>query len=175
MTDTPRTRRAFLGSGVLAGAGLALPPAPAAARPLREFEFAYEVTRTEAEWRALLPDLEYEILRNGATEWAKTSDLWDDYRDGTFHCKGCDLHLYSSEHRVPLDKGWVFFSHSEPVAVMTDIDPRANYSMEDGATMSLIEVHCRRCGSHLGHILQVDGQVVHCINGLALELRPADA
>lgn len=172
MTETSTTRRAFLGGTALSVATLPLATG-ASARPERTADFAYEITRSEEEWRQILSDYEYEILRNSGTEWAKSSDYWDDYRDGMFACKGCKLDTYSSEWRVELDKGWVFFSHAQPTAVMMDIDKAANYSMSGNVARTMIEAHCRRCGSHLGHILTVEGKLVHCINGAALIFTPA--
>jgi len=174
MPNRHTTRRAFLGSTVLAGAALPL-AARVEARPERSGGYVYEVTRTDAEWRRLLSEFEYEVLRNAGTEWARTSELWDDYREGDFYCKGCDLPLYSSEWRVPLDKGWVFFAHSRPTAVLTDIDTAADYAMDGSVGRTMIEVHCRRCGSHLGHLLNVDRKLVHCINGVSLKFEPAGA
>lgn len=174
MRNRHTTRRAFLGSSVLAGAALPF-SGLAVARPEPTSDYVYEVTRTEAEWRRRLSEFEYQVLRDGGTEWARTSALWEDYREGEFYCKGCDLHLYSSDWRVPLDKGWVFFAHSQPDAVLTDIDKSANYAMDGGNDRTLIEVHCRRCGSHMGHLLTVETELVHCINGVSLNFEPAAA
>ena len=132
--------------------------------------FDYEIKRTEADWSARLTKDEFTILRLGGTEFPKTSPLWQETRDGMYFCKGCALPVYDSRWKVPLDKGWVFFTHSEVNAVLTGIDgPVPQYGSaamsEDAAHL---EVHCRRCGSHLGHLLPVSGQQVHCINGTAL-------
>ncbi|MEM0938064.1 MAG: peptide-methionine (R)-S-oxide reductase [Pseudomonadota bacterium] len=138
--------------------------------------FSYEIQRSEEEWRALLSKEEYTVMRDRWTELPRSSDLWDDYREGQFSCRGCGLHVYSSDWRVPLDKGWVFFAHAEPMTVMTDIDgPQASYGMDPNGPGNMIEVHCRRCGSHLGHILIVDGKLVHCINGASLVFHPSQA
>jgi len=175
MTSKHQTRRAFLASSALAGATLPF-TGTAQARPVRTDNYTYEIQRTEAEWREILTEFEYAILRDAGTEWAKSSDLWDDYREGEFLCKGCDLHVYSSEFRVELDKGYVFFSQSTPTHVMMDIDRGATYSMSGTAAgKDMIEAHCRRCGSHLGHILNVDGILVHCINGTSLKFEPTAA
>lgn len=171
MKHRPSTRRAFLRSGIASTATLPFAGA-AMARPDRTADFTYEITRTEEEWRLKLTDYEYEILRNSGTEWARSSAWWDDYREGEFSCKGCDLHNYSSDWRVNIDKGWVFFAHAQPTTVLTDIDKGATYSINANTGQTMIEAHCRRCGSHLGHILIVEGQLVHCINGAALDFRP---
>lgn len=172
MTTLPDRRR-FLTRALLAATAWPVALAGrAVARPSRDFTFDYEVTLTEAQWHGRLSEYEFAILRKGGTEWARSSSLWNDYREGDFLCKGCDLPLYSSEWRVPLDKGWVFFSHSRPTAVMTDIDPGNPYGRRDAEGTAEIEVHCRRCGSHLGHLLTVEGQLVHCINGTSLMFTP---
>lgn len=140
-------------------------------------DFTYEINRTDDEWHAMLSKDEYKILRKGSTELPKTSPLWEETREGFYHCKGCELTAFDGRWKVVLDKGWAFFKHSQRNAVLTGIDgPVAEY----GASMSLgpgafMEVHCRRCGSHLGHILKVEGQQLHCINGTALDFRPTQS
>lgn len=173
MSETHVSRRGLLAASAALGAGFGAGTAQAA-EP-KEDTFEYEVQRSEAEWRARLSDEEYDILRNRGTEWPQSSAYWDDYRAGEFRCKGCGLHVYSSEWRVELDKGWVFFSHSQPTAILTDIDKAANYSMNPNASRTLIEAHCRRCGSHMGHVLVVDRQLVHCVNGASLTFEPQTA
>ncbi|MEO0911466.1 MAG: peptide-methionine (R)-S-oxide reductase [Pseudomonadota bacterium] len=172
MPVTSPSRRAFLASAAFAGAGTAL-ASPSAAKTVGS-DYQFEVTHTDEEWFERLTPEQYEILRQNGTEWPKSSPLWNDYRAGEFHCQGCGLHVYRSEWRVELDKGWVFFAHAVPNAVMMDIDKAANYTMNPSNARTMIEVHCRRCGSHLGHLLRVDGHLVHCINGAALDFRPAN-
>jgi len=70
------------------------------------------------------------------------------------------LPIYSSSQKVVLSRGWAFFYHSYENATLTGID------------RGQIEAHCRRCGSHLGHILYVESDILHCINGSALEFTP---
>jgi peptide-methionine (R)-S-oxide reductase len=169
--DAPNGRRAFLAGTGLAGISL-LAPNPARAGQTDRFE--YEIVRTEAEWRARLDPDEYRILRRGGTELPASSILWDENRDGVYCCKGCDLRLYTAAWKVPVPKGWAFFRHAEPDTVLTDIDgPVAEYGMDVNTDTTLIEAHCRRCGSHLGHILIVNGGMLHCINGASLEFSPA--
>ena len=135
--------------------------------------FTFEITRTEAEWRTRLSEEEYHILREGGTELPETSDLWDVFDDGTYVCRGCDLPLFASGWKRDVNLGWNFFRHCKPNAVLTGIDDATGaygQSMGDGETM--IEVHCRRCGSHLGHMLRVRRDLLHCINGKALTFRP---
>jgi peptide-methionine (R)-S-oxide reductase len=174
---SPLSRRTFLAATGATGLALgtvrrasseALPAAPEAA------PFTYEIQRSEAEWRAMLSEDEYGILREGGTEFPRTSDLWNETRDGAYGCRGCNLHVYSSNWKAPVDKGWVFFAHAEPDTVLMGIDgPEERYGMDPNGPGNLIEVHCRRCGSHLGHVLLVEGKVLHCINGTALTFQPA--
>jgi len=171
---TPTRRRFLSSAGVsaLSVAALAAPGTAASQTGAAGDDFTFEITRTEAEWRARLSPEEYDILRGGQTELPGTSPLWQDFTEGTFHCRGCDLPLYTSNWRAPVDKGWVFFAHAVPNSVLTGIDvPQEAYGMGSDWP-NLIETHCRRCGSHLGHILLVDGDVLHCINGTALHLEP---
>lgn len=172
-SKNPPTRRAFLGSALLSGAAIPF-AGPAMARPGAGDDFSFEIIRTDEEWRAMLSEEEYQILREGETEWPRSNPLWDDYRAGEFCCRGCDLPLYSSDWRAEIDKGWVFFRHSEPNAVLTAIDTATDYSMGAAPARTAIEMHCRRCGSHLGHILNVDAQLVHCVNGTALTFVPVE-
>lgn len=131
-------------------------------------DFEYEINRTDEEWRALLSDDDYAILREGFTEKPKSSPLWLEVKPGVYNCKGCELSVYEAEWKVLLDKGWVFFYHAVPDTVMFGIDGKVpEYGAMSPGT-AIAEVHCRRCGSHLGHHLKVEGQVVHCINGAAL-------
>lgn len=154
------TRRGFLAtSAAMLGLGTA-GAAPAAQR--------FEITRTKAEWRAMLSDLEYQVMREEATERAFTSPLNDEKRRGTFLCKGCDLPLYASETKYDSGTGWPSFYQALPDAIGTKPD-RSLFGVRT-------ECHCRRCGSHLGHIFD-DGPKPtgkrHCINGVSLSFRPA--
>ena len=136
----------------------------------------FEVVRTEEEWHENLTMLEYAIMRKGLTERPKTSPLWKETAAGTYHCKGCDLPAYTSNQKVVLDKGWVFFYHSEPDAVMMSIEGNvpAEYGEMGANLAAAVEVHCRRCASHLGHFLIIDKAMTHCINGTALNFKPAE-
>jgi len=175
MTHTPTlTRRGFFATSSAAALTIAAPPSAHADG--HGDAHIYTVTKTEAEWRAHLSEFEYAILREGRTEKQKTSPLWEESRPGDYHCKGCDLHSYSGNWKVNLSKGWVFFKHAQPDAVLFGIDgPVAEYGQTSSGIEAVSEVHCRRCGSHLGHHLYVEGQVVHCINGTALTFKPQSA
>ncbi len=171
MDTTSPTRRLFLMSSAVASTAFAL---PARAAKMSD-EFTYEVVRTDAEWRTLLTNEQFNVMREGATELPANGTLWKDYSKGEFFCRGCDLHVYSSEWRVELDKGWIFFAHSQPNAVLMGIDHGENADMDDmdeSGTKALVETHCRRCGSHLGHVVYVEDQIVHCINAASLVRDP---
>ena len=147
-------RRTFLLAG---GATLA-------ARPTR----AFEVTRSEAEWRAMLSDAEYRVMREEGTEPAGSSPLYKLYAPGTYHCRGCDLPLYPSDTKYDSGTGWPSFWKSLPGSVATKPDRKL--------FLVRTEVHCRRCGSHLGHVFDDGPRPTgkrHCLNGVSLVFRPA--
>lgn len=164
-------RRAFM-QGVAAGA-LAAPVLAVAARAQAETAldpdsgYSFEVTRSDEEWRALLGDDNYAILRLSETEKARSSPLWYEEREGSYHCKGCGLHVYDAKWKTVIDLGWVFFRQSVPDAVLMGVDYSKPYG--DEMPQALIEVHCRRCGSHFGHIITLlKSQTLHCLNGASL-------
>jgi peptide-methionine (R)-S-oxide reductase len=127
----------------------------------------FEVALSESEWRKRLTADEFHILREAGTESAFTSGLLNEKREGTYHCAGCDNALYSSATKFDSGTGWPSFYEALPDAVGT----KADYSLVIPRT----EVHCARCGGHLGHIFD-DGPPPsgkrHCINGLALDFSP---
>jgi peptide-methionine (R)-S-oxide reductase len=156
------TRRRLLGCGAAALALSAAPPLRAAA--------GFEVTRTEAEWRAELGPQAYAVLREEATERPFTSPLLEEHRKGSFDCAGCALPLFASDTKFESGTGWPSFWQPLENAVGTDED----------VTFGMVrtEVHCRRCGGHLGHVFN-DGPpptgLRYCMNGLALAFVPAAA
>ncbi|WP_158275549.1 peptide-methionine (R)-S-oxide reductase [Maritimibacter sp. 55A14] len=169
MTQQAIARRSFLAGGALA----ALATGRAAAE---DAGFRFEVSHSPADWHDLLSPTEYEVLREGRTEWPRSSALWDETRAGVYHCKGCALAVFDSRRKVPVDKGWAFFSAARENTLLTAADEvPAQYGGMGAETGPLIEVHCRRCGSHLGHILLVEDDILHCINGVALTFKPGVA
>jgi peptide-methionine (R)-S-oxide reductase len=125
---------------------------------------AFEIVRTEAEWRRLLMPAQFAVLREKETERAGSSRLVREKRRGTFHCAGCDLPVYSSRAKFDSGTGWPSFWAALEGAVGTRED--------NSLFMRRTEVHCRRCSGHLGHIFD-DGPpptgLRHCINGVALK------
>ncbi|MCC7482799.1 MAG: peptide-methionine (R)-S-oxide reductase MsrB [Hyphomicrobiales bacterium] len=134
------------------------------------FAETYEINKTEAEWKAVLSPEQYAVLRAEDTEAPNSSPLLDEHRKGIFACAGCDLPLYSSDTKYDSGTGWPSFY---------DVLPNAVGKKEDNTFFSTrTEVHCRRCGGHLGHVFE-DGPpptgLRYCMNGLALKFVPATA
>src|SRR5436305_2116364 len=127
-----------------------------------------EIERSDEEWRRLLSPAQYDVLRKHGTERAGTSPLNAEKRKGTFACAGCDLPLFSSDTKYESGTGWPSFWQPLPDAVGTTVDK--------SFFMTRTEVHCRRCGGHLGHVFE-DGPkptgLRYCMNGVALKFVPA--
>jgi peptide-methionine (R)-S-oxide reductase len=170
MQHRNQSRRQFLGAIAATTAAPLAIPRPAAAEVQMDGTFEFEITRSDQDWRAMLSEHEFRILREFRTEPHFSSPLWNEDRPGRYACRGCDLDLYASEWKTNLTIGWVFFQHSRPNATMTAIDVVG--AGDDGTPETMIETHCRRCGSHLGHIVSVEGEVLHCINGTSLVFTP---
>jgi peptide-methionine (R)-S-oxide reductase len=155
-----KTRRTFmLASGTwtaIAVFGAVRPLAAAAAE-------VFEVTRTEAEWKKLLSPNQYAVLREESTERPYSSPLNDEHRDGKFACVGCGLELFSSKTKFDSKTGWPSFWQPLDRAV----GQRKDFTLG----MARTEVHCRRCGGHLGHVFE-DGPkptgLRYCMNGVAM-------
>ena len=127
----------------------------------------FEVTRSDEEWKKLLTKEQYYVLRKHGTEYAFSSPLDKNYQPGTYHCAGCDLPLFSSDTKYDTRTGWPSFWKPLDNAIGTSED-RAFF-------MVRTEVHCRRCGGHLGHVFD-DGppptRLRYCMNGVALKFVP---
>lgn len=124
---------------------------------------------SEAEWRERLTDEEFEVLRQEGTERAFSGDLYDHHAEGTYVCAGCGQPLYRSATKFDSGTGWPSFYEAIDGKVATEVDRTLG--------MTRTEVHCSRCGGHLGHIFP-DGPeptgMRHCINSVSLDFTPAE-
>lgn len=127
----------------------------------------FPVTRSDTEWRATLSPAQYEVLREHATERAFSSPLNHEGRSGTFVCAGCGQPLYSSTTKYESGTGWPSFWAPLENAIGTSVDR--------SFLMVRTEVHCARCGGHLGHVFS-DGPkptgLRYCMNGAAMQFVP---
>jgi peptide-methionine (R)-S-oxide reductase len=169
-------RRTFNRTALVALAGAALWPAPPAARATQPSASAPQgaggtvetITRTEAQWRALLTDEQYEVLREKGTERAFSGRYDKFYEPGAYSCAGCGLDLFSSRAKFNSGTGWPsFYEPSDPAHVRLVDD--------FGFFMRRTEVRCARCDGHLGHVFE-DGPpptgLRYCMNSVALTFRP---
>ena len=158
-------RRIFLGlAGAATASGLLMFGRAGSAAP----GIRFAVNHTPEQWRRLLGPQRYAVLREASTERPFSSPLLNEHRRGTFVCAGCALPLFSSATKFESGTGWPSFWKALPGAVVTRTDR--------SLMMERTEVLCARCGGHLGHLFD-DGPkptgLRYCMNGLALNFRPA--
>jgi peptide-methionine (R)-S-oxide reductase len=134
---------------------------------MREPAGRFAVTKTDEEWRQQLTPEQYHVLRQHGTERPGTCALLHEKRAGTFTCAGCGQPLFRATRKFESGTGWPSFFAPLEGAVGTSVD--------DSFFMRRTEVHCSRCGGHLGHVFE-DGPpptgLRYCINGVALEFEP---
>jgi len=127
----------------------------------------FSVVKTDAEWQASLTPKQYSVLRKHDTEYPGTSPLLEEHRDGAFVCAGCGQPLFTSETKYESGSGWPSFYAAIEGAIGTDEDRLLG--------MPRVEIHCGRCGGHLGHVF-TDGPRPtgrrYCTNGAALRFEP---
>lgn len=128
---------------------------------------SFPVTRSDAEWRARLTREQYDVMRRHGTERPGSCALNHEKRRGVFKCAGCEQPLFRSGEKFESGTGWPSFFDPLPGALGSTVDHSFG--------MTRTEVHCSRCGSHLGHVFP-DGPpptgLRYCINGVALDFIP---
>jgi peptide-methionine (R)-S-oxide reductase len=124
----------------------------------------FEVKKTEEEWRTILTPEQYKVLRQHGTERAHTSPLDKEYDKGTYLCAACDLPLFKSDTKFNSGTGWPSF--------FQPIEGAIAFTVDKSLFMTRTEVHCHRCGGHLGHVFD-DGPKPtgkrYCMNGVSLK------
>ena len=129
----------------------------------------YPVKKSDAEWRAQLDPLQYEVTRHAATERAFTGRFWDHWAEGEYRCVGCDALLFRSDRKFDAGCGWPSYDQPVDAEIIERVVDRTH-------GMVRIEVRCKRCGSHLGHVFP-DGPPTtgerFCINSAALNFAPS--
>jgi peptide-methionine (R)-S-oxide reductase len=158
------SRRTFAWAGLgLAAAGLAKRTIPAANAGEKEFP----VMKTDAEWKKILTEDQFYVLRKHGTERSGTSPLDKNYAPGVYHCAACDQALFTSETKFDSGTGWPSFFQPIENAVGSSTDWKLIYPRT--------EIHCSRCGGHLGHVFE-DGPAPtgkrYCMNGVAMKFVP---
>jgi peptide-methionine (R)-S-oxide reductase len=127
----------------------------------------FAVTKSDDEWRRILTPEQYQVLRQHATERPGSCALLQEKRAGTFSCAGCGQPLFVADRKFESGTGWPSFFAPLEGSIATTID-RSHF-------MTRTEVHCSRCGGHLGHVFE-DGPpptgLRYCINGVALTFEP---
>ena len=130
-------------------------------------EKQFDVVKTDEEWRKILTPEQYQVLRRHATERPGSCALLNEKRAGTFSCAGCGQPLFVADRKFESGTGWPSFFAPIEGAIGTSVD--------DSFVMRRTEVHCSRCGGHLGHVFD-DGPDPtgerYCINGVALKFQP---
>ncbi|NWF38488.1 peptide-methionine (R)-S-oxide reductase MsrB [Mariprofundus sp. NF] len=156
-------RRGFLRLSLVAGLILVAPRLLKAGSE-RSVSMIEKIEKTDAEWRNILTDAQFDVLRNEGTEPPFSSDLNKQYGKGVYHCAGCDLELFSSETKFDSGTGWPSFY----APIEGHVETRRDFKL----ILPRTEYHCARCGGHQGHVFK-DGPeptgLRYCNNGVALK------
>jgi peptide-methionine (R)-S-oxide reductase len=129
----------------------------------------YEVAKSDADWRAELSPMEYAVLREAGTERPGTGKLLEEQRVGIYSCRACGNELFRSDTKFESHCGWPSFYESLAKDSVERIEDRSH-------GMLRIEVRCKKCGSHLGHVFDDAPQTPtgerYCMNSVALRFAP---
>ena len=128
----------------------------------------YKVKKTEAEWKAQLDPMQFEVARHAATERPFSGKYWDHWDDGQYKCVGCGTPLFRSDTKFDAGCGWP--SYYEPVN--SEVIERV---VDKSHGMVRVEVRCNNCGSHLGHVFPDGPEPTgerFCINSAAIDFAP---
>ncbi len=159
------TRRTFLEAGLALGLGITAKTVGIMPVLAKEAGRMFQVTKTDEEWRQVLTPEQYRVLRQEGTERPFANTYNANKEAGTYHCAGCDLSVFSSEAKYDSRTGWPSFW--KPIADSA-IGTKTDWKLFHSRT----EVHCTRCGGHLGHVFD-DGPpptgLRYCINSAALK------
>ncbi|MFD5563966.1 MULTISPECIES: peptide-methionine (R)-S-oxide reductase MsrB [Kitasatospora] len=133
---------------------------------------SYEVQKSDAEWRSELSPEEYHVLREAGTERPFVGEYTDTRTVGVYSCRACGAELFSSETKFESHCGWP--SYYAPLA-----GDSVEYLEDSSLGMRRVEVRCKKCGSHLGHVFEGEGYDTptdqrYCINSISLRLKPAE-
>ena len=125
-----------------------------------------KIEKTDAEWRAMLSDEQFDVTRKHATERAFSGKYWDSHGSGVYRCVCCDVALFNSEKKYDSGSGWPSFT--EPM-----VDENVETEEDRSLFMTRTEVHCSHCEAHLGHVFpdgpKEEGGLRYCINSASLE------
>ena len=162
----------FIALSIAALAGSGAAPQNGTSKPAEHTkkERIVKIVKTDAEWRKILNPLQFQVLREKGTERPYSGKYWHSKLEGTYRCAACDLELFSSRTKFDSGTGWPSFY--QPVAkdhIGTNTDHELGYERT--------EVHCARCGGHLGHVFD-DGprptKLRYCMNSVCLKFVKAE-
>jgi peptide-methionine (R)-S-oxide reductase len=136
-----------------------------AQKPTKKEIKTYKISKTEAEWRSELSEIQFYVLRQAGTERAFSSSLNKNHKNGEYVCAACNTPLFKSEDKFDSGSGWPSFDRV--------IEGNVDFSTDNDLGYTRTEEHCATCGGHLGHVFN-DGPrnttgERHCVNGTALK------